>query len=292
VPTPLSPTDVSNISLSKVGAQRIVSLTDATNRSSIACNDNLVISYLEVARSARWNCLLTPAQLTAIPQTPINANPALTPVTPWGPNTAYPANTYVTYGQYYYVVNYAYTSSDNFNNDVTNGALAQTDQSTNSPFTDNQLDQWFGNLGAQYPSGWAFEYALPSDFQLMAVLNGNEYWDFDSTGGDEYEIMGTSIYTNCAVAVIQYVQSQPDTTRWDSLMTDAVSWRLAAAIATPLRQDGGRLEAAMMAGYDRSISKAVAKNSGEKKPRRFSPIRSSRFLRARFTDLGSSNGGD
>lgn len=286
MPSTLGPVDYANVALSKIGAAPINSLLGA-DRSSTTCNSNFLLAYLEVSRSGKWNCLLTTSQLTAVAQTPIAGNPAPSPfVGAWAVNTAYAANVYLSYGGYYYLVLQAYTSSTNFLNDLTLGYLSQTDQQTNQTFTDQQLDCGFGNLGSMFPSGWAFQYALPDDFQLLGILNDNICWDFDGSGGDDYEIMGSSIFCNESIAVIQYVKNQPDTTQWDSLFGDAFTLKLGAAIATPLRQDGGAKESELLAAYDRQLSKARTRNGGEARVRRFNPIASSRFLRARFTRIG------
>lgn len=281
MPTSLSPTDISNIALSKVGAEFINSLLDATNRSSIVCNQNFPLAYLEVSRSGRWNCLMTPGVLVQVPQIPLTPVTPPTPfVGPWAPLTAYAANVYLSYGGYYYEVMYAYTSTNNFLNDLTTGALTQQNLQTSGPTS-------FCGDGSQYPSGWAFQYALPDDFQLLCQLNDNICWDFDGAGGDDYEIMGQFLYCRENRAIIQYVKNQPDTSQFDSLFTSALTFLLASMIATTLRQDGGKIEAQMLAFYERALSKARTKNGGEQMARRFQAIRSSRFLAARY---GGING--
>lgn len=282
MPTTLSPTDISNLALSKVGAEFINSITDGGNRSAIACNQNFQLAYLEVSRSSRWNCLMTPGVLTQVPQTPITP---VTPPTPfmgaWAPNTAYAANVFISYGGYYYEVMYVYTSSANFLNDLTSGPLTQQNLQTSGPTTFPSCD------GSQYPSGWSFQYALPADFQLLCMLNDNCCWDFDGAGGDDYEIMGEFLYCDQSRAIIQYVKNQPDTSQFDALFTSALSFFLASMIATTLRQDGGKLQIQMLDLYTRALSKGRTKNGGEQMARRFSSIRSSRFLRARY---GGING--
>lgn len=287
MPTTLSPTDVANMALSKIGAQAINSLLDQTSVSAIACNQNFLPCYLEVTRSGKWNCLLTPLLLTAITQTPLPNLPAASAITatPWAQFTSYAPDVYVTYGGYYYQVLYQYTSTANFLNDLTTGALVQTDTQTASP-------NFIGLGGSAYASGWTYQYALPADFQFLAVLNENSCWDFDGAGGADYELMalapnGMCLFCDQSQAVIQYVQSQPDTTVWDSIFLDAISYKLAAAIATPLRQDGGKLQATMLANYDVALRKGRTRNGGETQARRFNPIRSSRFNQARF---GGVNG--
>jgi len=43
--TTLSPTDIANLALAKIGAQSIQSLTDLTNPSAIVCNSNFQIAF-------------------------------------------------------------------------------------------------------------------------------------------------------------------------------------------------------------------------------------------------------
>lgn len=280
MPTSLSPTDLANIALSKIGAQAINSITDNTSASAIACNTNFGLCYLAVSRASRWNCILTTAILVQEVQTPIPVSPTPSPVTAWAPNTAYAANIYLAYGNppYIYQTLYAYTSTNNFLNDLTTGALIQT----NLPASGSGFA--FG-CGSQYPSGWGFKYALPADFQLMASLNENVgWWGWDGGPGssDDFEIMGASLYCDQSQAVIQYVRKQPDCSQFDSLFTDCLTFKLAAAIATTLRQDGGRMEQALNAEYKSALREARTKNGGEKQSRRFNPIGSSRFLQSRY----------
>lgn len=278
MPTTLSPVDIANVSLSKIGAVPIQSITDLTNASAIACNTNFLLCYLEVSRAATWNCLLSPAVLTQETQTPLPGSTTPSPAPDWAPNTAYLADTFLNYGAppYIYQVMFDYTSTNNFQNDLTTGALVQT----NAPLSGSPF---FPGDGSQYPSGWAFKYALPSDFQYVATLNDNVYWDVYGVGGQDYQIMELSLYCNYSQAVIQYVKNQPDCTVWDSMFTNAVTLKLASAIATTLRQDGGRTEAGMLAAYDRAMSAARTKNGNEGQPKRFNNINSSRFLAARYS---------
>ena len=283
MPTTLDPTAVCNIALGKIGAQPINSMLDQTNASAIACNTNFQLAYLEVSRASRWNCILTTATLVQSPQTPLpGCTPPPNPAT-WAPNTTYQANTYLTYGGYYYQVMFTYTSTVDFTNDLTTGALTQTNLPTSQPF--------FPPNGSGYPSGWAFAYELPADFQLLCALNDNTYWNgTDWSYGDQssdYEIMGSTLFCDDCQAVIQYVQNTPDTTRFDSLMMSCITFKLAALIATSLRQDGGVMEQKMLEAYEVEMRRARVKNAGEKQARRFNPIGSSLFNAARYR---SSNG--
>lgn len=289
MPTSLSPVDVSNAALALIGAQAINSLNDLTSVSAIQCNQNLPLAVDEVVRAGRWNTLIAPVQLTAAPA---SANPMIVPggVTPlagvpWAPLTAYLANAFVTYGNYFYTVNFNYTSSNNFTNDLTAGFLSQTDQQAGTSVPDP-----FGNFvdGSQFVSGWSFAYLLPDDFQLLVTLNDNWCWGgWGGWGGEsaQYEIMGNLLFCDEASAVVQYVQTTIDTTRFDALFLNCLTLKLASRIATALRHDGGKLAEVMLGEYKAALKDARAKNGGERVSRRFNPIPSSNFNRARWAGL-------
>ena len=209
----------------------------------------------------------------------------VTPPIPWAPQTYYSANAFLSYGNYFYTVNFAYTSSNNFTNDLTAGYLVQTDQQAGQSTTD--AFQNYGS-GSMYASGWAFAYQLPSDFQLLDTLNDNvgSNWGYGDNSSN-YEIMGSILYCDSSQAVIQYVPNQPDTTQWDAMFLNCVTLKLASMIATSLRQDGGAMERALLGGYQQALREARSKNGGEKQARRFNPIQSSRFNQARY---GGING--
>lgn len=283
MPTSLAPVDIANMALDRIGSQAINSLL-GNDPSSLACNRNFIPATLIVARAARWNCILSTAILTSITQTPlpnVPPNPIVTG-SPWAPNTAYLANVYVTFGGYYYQVTFNYTSSASFINDLTAGHLVQTDQQTAS-------NNYITLDGSNYPSGWAFEYALPADFQLLVALNDNtapgwQCYGFGETTSD-YEIIGGNLFCSDSQAVIQYIQNQPDTTRFDSLFVDALVYKLASMISTSLRQDGGAMERTLVEAYNVLLRQARTKNSGERQSRRFNPIASSKFNQARWRGI-------
>jgi hypothetical protein len=287
MPSTLSPVDLANIALSKIGNSSINSLQDQTNAAAVACNQNFTLAYLALVRASRWNCLIVTAVLPQIAQTLLTGTgtTVVTAAVPWSPRTLYTANAFLSYGGYYYTVNFQYTSSSNFTNDVTSGYLSQTDQQQGQSVTDAFSSY---GAGASYASGWAFQYQLPADFQLLDALNenvGNTWGLGENT--EDYEIMGTSLFCNCNQAVIQYVQSTPDTTRFDAMFTDCLTFKLASMIATKLRQDGGAMERELVQATEHLLRQARAKNGGEKQSRRFNPIASSRFIQSR---RGGSNG--
>ncbi len=285
MPTVLSPVDVANAALSKIGAQAITSFNDQFSASAVICKQNYPLAVAEVSRAGAWNCILATAQLTEVVQPSVIPN-GTGPINaiPWAPLTAYIADQFLSYGGYYYTVMFSYTSTNNFENDLTMGALTQTDQQVGTSVP----DAFCPGDGSQFQSGWSFAYALPADFQLLVVLNGNicnALWGSLGMNTSEYQIIGPNIYTNAAVAVIQYVQDQPDSTRFDSLFTNALTFKLASMIATPLRHDSGQMEATLIAEYKRALREARQKNGGEQQERRFNPIGSSQFNRARYRGL-------
>jgi len=274
--TTLSPTDIANQALSRIGAQSIVSLTDLSNPSAIVCNNNFQLAFETVARATRWNCLLTTAVLVEVPQTPLPSNGGTPASIPWSPYTSYAANVYLSYGNAIYTTEYAYTSTGSFTNDLTTGALVQAD------YPDYNA---FGGYpdGSSYPSGWPYAFALPDDFILLDTVNqGSNDEVYGNMNSDEYEINGQLIYTNTSTTSIKYVSNNQDTTRWDPLFIDCVTYKLASQISTSLRQDGGKIEQAMLAIYQRALSQAMTKNAGERLPVRFTPVNSSRFVAARW----------
>lgn len=299
MPISNDPTSLSNIALSKIGAQLITSISDNTNTSAIQCNLNFGLCYQEVARAVRWNCLLTTAVLNEVQQVGLPGTSAATSTsitaTAWAPLHAYLANVYVTFGGYYYTVMFSYTSSGNFMNDLTTGALAQTDLPTSG--------STFGITdGSQYPSGWGHQYLLPANYLLLATVNENVVWNADGGGGDDYEIMAGSpvypipntpaplvpcLFCDSAQVVVQYVPNQPDTTQWDANFASAFTFKLAAQVATPLRQDGGKLQIEMLQAYKQALSFAQQRNGGEQQVKRFNPVFSSLFNQAR---QGGANG--
>jgi len=287
MPTTLGPVQIANLALSRIGSQAINSLADTNNPASVACNNNYQLAYLAVSRAAKWNCLATTAVLAQIPQTPLPNLPSggLPPIPPtvptWEPNTTFAANSYFTFGGYFYFVLINYTSSNNFTVDLTNGSFVQTNLPTSYPFAPFN--------GSAFPSGWAYQYELPADFQLLMVLNGNTYWGFQGFGSSssDFQIMGKFLFCNTPQAVIQYIKNEPDSTQFDALFTEALSLKLGSMIATALRQDGGRMELELEGGYKSVIKQARTMNGNEQQVRRFNPIGSSMFNRSRY---GGING--
>jgi len=278
------------MALGKMGAQPITSITDQTSQSAVACNNFWQQTFSEVARAHPWSCLKRRATLSQFPSTinpSVNPNPVPTPATAWAPATSYTVDQFITYGLYYYQCLIANTSTSNFTNDLTAGYWFQSDYST--------YQNSFADAGAGSLYGWTYGYALPSDYILITVLNGNNTWDMDAISDmfDIYIVQQTpgnnqlGLFTDETTADVEYVANIQDVTVWDALFAAAMVCLLASYLATVLRKDDGKLAQVYREQYIRDyLPKARVKDAGEKKPRRYYPVSESRFVLSRW---GSTN---
>jgi len=272
MPTTISQVQICNMALARIGVKPIQALDTPDDIPSEQCLLNWEMSRDVVSRSHQWNCLIQPLVLVEVVQDPIIPPDPTPAATAWAPLTAYAAGAYVRYGDpaYLYQALIANVSTAVFTNDLTSGFWFQTDIGNTSPFGDCD--------GENYASGWAFKYQLPEDCLLVVALN-----DRPCEGREEdFEIMGSCLYTDEERAIIKYVQAVDDTTRYDALFTECLVLHLAAAIATVLRQDDTSISIGFARLYLVALGKARAKDGGEKRPRRFDPVANSRFVGSRF----------
>ena len=290
----LSTTDIANNALMMLGQRKIQSITDQTDPNAIACNVAWNQAFGSVARETPWNCLKSPASLgQVIPSTTVtsywNTNIPSTATT-WAPGVAYAVNAYVIFAGYLYQCLIANTSSTSFPTDLTRGYWFQT--TTYSP---NFFGPYPGNTTAGID--WTYAYALPADFIALVRLNGSWAWGgwgwgygypgagggWGANGGSmrSHEILGRYLYCNTPFCNVVYIQYQTDTTVYDSLFTDALILKLAAMVATDLRKDDAGLATRLAGMYERVLAEARVKNAGDDRLRRFNPVYSSRFVRAR-----------
>ena len=275
--TTLTQLDIANMALAMVGASPIASLTDLGSVSAITCNNQWQGALSEVSRATPWNCLTRPAQLVEIPQTPLNiSTPAITS-TAWAPLTVYSVNQFVTYGGATYQALITNTSTASFTNDLTAGFWYLYDTPNADPFAEDQ--------GENYASGWGHQYQLPADFIMLSKLNDQNIADGDMQ--DQYEIMGSSLYTDESTAIIKYNAYVTDTTQFDSLFINALALNLAGRISTKIRADDGAMQKLLAVDYRKALGEAINKNSGEKKARRFSPVQNSRFIASRWSSTNN-----
>ena len=267
--TTLGPINIANLALTRVGARTITDIDAQNDQSAAAIRETMQASIAEVSRAHNWSCLMIPAVLVPVAQDPIDPSTATPAYTDWAPFTAYTANVYVMYGLALYQALISHTSTANFINDLTSGDWFETDISNTDPFG--------GCPGSQYPSGWGYKYPLPDDCLLVVTLNDQECCRIS----EEYEIMGTDLYTDQPNAVIKYVQYQPDSTRWDALLVGCVVLMIASKIASLLRQDDTNIATTMTQLYQRELRAARQKDGGERKVRIYDPVANSRWVAAR-----------
>jgi hypothetical protein len=297
---PNSQTDIANLALAEVGQNPIADIDDTESVAAQLCARNFWASVAKVAREHSWNCLQRRQTLTqlALPESSsfgTSIGWSCGQPTSWPPywlaNTAYAGGTLVTYSEAVYYCTQAYTSSNNFINDLTAGYWVQMYQPATGAFMGPA-----GALGYE----WDFGFVVPEDYILLTELNGNLVWGGYGTSqrgvGDLYEIFVyqtanpdesksnvRALFCNTPYANVKYTALIQDTTLFDPHFVDAVAVFLASKIATPLRADDGRMAAVLRQRYATdALPAALVKDAGERKFYRYDPTRESNFLRSRF----------
>jgi hypothetical protein len=123
----------------------------------------------------------------------------------------------------------------------------------------------------QAPNDWTYAYALPSDClrPLSALYPGTPAVNLGAfetdTGSFPYIVEtaadGSSVlYTNTQTAVLRYIATVTDTTRFPPLVVLAISRLLAAYLAGPILKGDTGLKAsqAQEAWFEKELSKACA----------------------------------
>lgn len=118
--------------------------------------------------------------------------------------------------------------------------------------------------------GFAFSYALPND--CLRVIDVESYQE-------PYEVEGRNILTDASTVKLLYLAKVTDTTKYDSLLVQAIGTRLAMEIAEPLtgRRD---LRQDMTAKYQAVLAEARSVDSAERSLPR--TIESDIFIAARL----------
>jgi hypothetical protein len=271
--TTIGKIQIINQALGRIGVKPISDIDALDDIPAEQARINWELARDELSRSHQWSCLMTPAVLEPVVQTPITPTDPVPASTPWAPLTAYAVGQYVTYGNpaYLYYATIAHVSTASFVNDLTTFAWFQTDIFNPDPF---------GNcgIGSNYPSGWAYKYQLPEDCLLLVKLNDNDCEGYE----EEFEIMGTDLYTNESRAVVKYIKAEEDTTRYDAMFVGCLVLLLASKLATILRQDGTEISTTLTQLYNVALHKARARDGGERKARRFVAADNSRFIASRY----------
>lgn len=292
-------TDVANLALMEVGCQPIDDIDDLNGESPAAIRAAFWPSFREIGRSHPWNFLRLRRNLTQL-VFPGGSSaydcatsfgwPGCQPSTLppyWLANTAYTGGTLVTYGEAIYYCLQAYTSSDNFINDMSAGLWAQI----YSTFLG-------GNWGADNGLyAWKYGYALPDDFLLMNELNGvscvygrgrdvgdlYEIYTNQTTNGDETISSNRALFCDECYADIKYTGIVQDPTLWDPMFINALAVLIASKISTQIRGDDGKMALQLRGKYlGDALPRAKMTDAGEGKPMRYDPTRESNFLASRW----------
>lgn len=274
MPTTQAQIDIINQALSLLGVEPVVDLLDLDSPAAVQANLHWGPALDVLGRSAKWSCLMKPQKLEPVAQDPLDPTVAAPVSIPWVPGHLFLAGDYCTFGNpaYYYQALIQALSSASFTNDLTAGLWMQTDIFNPDPFSQS---------GQNFASGWAYKYNLPEDCLLVASYN-------DLTEFDEVcQIMGASLYSNDACAIIKFTWPDPDTTRYDAMFVECLQFKLAAKMATKLRQDDTNVAQQMEGQYLRKLSAARAKNGNEVRGRRFNPVANSRWVGSRLWSTNS-----
>jgi hypothetical protein len=136
------------------------------------------------------------------------------------------------------------------------------------------------------PPGFQFVYQLPSDCRNIIDLidpNAPTFYPIDESCGHwqddaftmpavAYELEARTdgvsvIYTSLENAMIRYVASVTDTTKFSAQVVDAIAWLLAAYLAGPVVKGdtGAAMASSCMKAYTLSLSKATANDANNRR---------------------------
>lgn len=135
--------------------------------------------------------------------------------------------------------------------------------------------------------GWAYVYALPTDFVSIVGLNET----YSCTPSDLYELEGGLLLTDETEANLEYIRKPTDATSLTNMLADidgkavtAFSMLLAAKIAPHLKQDGRATADQVMQRYlTVDLPRARTRNGNQNRPSPRFPSQTSTMLRSRFT---------
>ena len=121
-----------------------------------------------------------------------------------------------------------------------------------------------GLIGTDPTVNWQYRYGYPSDCILTRHIENPSGWTADAIPFEvELNSAGTlkTILTDQETAEMVYTMDLQNTALFTPLFVDAISWRLAAAIAFSLTGDGSIEEKALSKFY-LTLSSAAARNAG------------------------------
>lgn len=125
--------------------------------------------------------------------------------------------------------------------------------------------------------GWAYQYAMPADCLRVLEFNGVEA----GLGCDDaFELEGGRLLTDAPEGWLVYCKRVTDTTLYDVLFSDALSYKLAAALCKEITNSTSE-KGALLQMFERSLREAGWNDAVENRPRVIPPTRGSRTLAAR-----------
>lgn len=136
--------------------------------------------------------------------------------------------------------------------------------------------------------GWSYQYQLPTDFLRLATLNGIE-----AKMAEAYHtIEGDKLLTDREEAKITYIKRVEDPNSFDSLFTEVLILKLAAAVALDITSSSSKRDE-MLSEAARMMEGAGFVDAVETRPKTLSPISGSAGIQSRnaFGLIGGATAG-
>jgi hypothetical protein len=112
---------------------------------------------------------------------------------------------------------------------------------------------------------WANSFALPANCLRVLSLNAVDQW---GQPGYPFKIEGRNLLTNETVADIRYIFRPTDPSGYDTLLYDAIAYRLAGALAYPVTGSTAVVNGLLQI-YEAKLKEARSINGQEGSPARF-----------------------
>jgi hypothetical protein len=127
--------------------------------------------------------------------------------------------------------------------------------------------------------GWAYAFALPTDFLRALDVNDEEAGDLTS---GEWQIEGRNLLTDWDEVSLVYIRQIEDVSQFDALFVQAFALKLAVYLSETIRGTTGKT-AELMQAYERitgPLARRVDANEGRQR-KGLLPL-NSLFIRARY----------
>lgn len=118
------------------------------------------------------------------------------------------------------------------------------------------------------PTGWEYRYRYPNDCINLIELYQDSVRTVSVELRSKFEVMyeadGRAVLADIPAAVARYVKRINEVERWPATFVEAMSYRLAAMIAMPLKNDNGlRNELLQLAEQFTQIAMAASLNESQ-----------------------------